>query len=170
MWQLGVGLGVTAVVFAGGIRACGGRSIAKAAGRVVAGSAAIGLVAGIAAPWAFENVVIESFGPGGWIRGAAFAAVALAAPVVAAMTLAANERLPAFARVLGGPPPPYPPPLAGEGREGAFVAPASGRVLVATAVLALQTARGLAFDPRYRDFTDSEPSAAVVPFPIAAAA
>src|SRR5258707_1124305 len=36
--------------------------IAKAPGRVVAGIAAIGLVAGIAAPWAFENVVIESFG------------------------------------------------------------------------------------------------------------
>ncbi len=169
MWQLAVGLALTAVVFAGAIRAGGGRSIAKAPGRVAAGIAAIGLVVGIAAPWAFENVVIQSFGPGGWIRGAAFAAVALAAPVVAAMTLAANERLPAFARVLGGPPPPYPPPLAGEGREGAFVARASGLVLVATTVLAIQTALGLVFDPRYRDFTDGELSAAVVPFAIAMA-
>src|SRR6266481_2066381 len=126
IWQLAMGLALTAVVFAGAMRAGGGGSVAKAPGRVVAGIAAIGLVAGIAAPWAFENVVIESFGPGGWIRGAAFAAVALAAPVVAAMTLAANGRLPAFARVLGGPPPPYPPPLAGEGREGAFIARASG--------------------------------------------
>jgi exo-beta-1,3-glucanase (GH17 family) len=169
IWQLAVGLALTAVVFAGAIRAGGGRSIAKAPGRVAAGIAAIGLVAGVAAPWAFENVVIQSFGPGGWIRGAAFAAVALAAPVVAAMTLAANERLPAFARVLGGPPPPYPPPQAGEGREGAFVARASGLVLVATTVLALQTALGLVFDPRYRDFTDGELSAAVVPFAIATA-
>jgi hypothetical protein len=107
-------------------------------------------------------VVIESFGPGGWIRGAAFAAMALAAPVVAAMTLAANERLPAFARVLGGTP-------AGEGREGAFIARTSGLVLVATTVLAIQTALGLVFDPRYRDFTDGELSAAVVPFAIAMA-
>ena len=169
IWQLAAGLTLTAVVFAGAVRAGGGRSIAKASGRVAAGIAAIGLVAGIAAPWAFENVVIESLGPGGWMRGVAFAAVALAAPVVAAMTLAANERLPAFARVLGGPPPPYPPPRAGEGREGAFVARASGLVLVATTVLALQTALGLVFDPRYRDFTDAELSAAVVPFAIATA-
>jgi glucan 1,3-beta-glucosidase len=169
LWQLAAGLTLTVAVFAGAVRAGGGRSIAKAPGRVAAGIAAIGLVAGIAAPWAFENVVIESLGPGGWMRGAAFAAVALAAPVVAAMTLAANERLPAFARVLGGPPAPYPHPLAGEGREGAFVARASGLVLVATTVLALQTALGLVFDPRYRDFTDAELSAAVVPFAIAAA-
>jgi exo-beta-1,3-glucanase (GH17 family) len=184
IWQLALGVALTAVVFAGAIRAGGGSSIAKAPGRVAAGIAAIGLVAGIAAPWAFENVVIESFGPGGWIRGAAFAAMALAAPVVAAMTLAANERLPAFARVLGGTLPPYPPPppsltLPGErgrvgwgkgaGREGAVIVRASGLVLVATTVLAIQTALGLVFDPRYRDFTDAELSAAVVPFAIATA-
>src|SRR5262249_37925500 len=119
-----------------------------------------------------ENVVIESFGPGGWIRGAAFAAVALAAPIVAAMTLAANEKLPAFVHVLGGAPPqppPFPPPQAGEGREGAFIAWASGLVLIATTVLAIQTALGLVFDPRYRDFTDGELSAAVIPFAIAMA-
>src|SRR5215475_11436407 len=101
IWQLAVGLTLAAVVFAAAIQGDSGRSIAKAPRRVTAGIVDIGLVAGIAAPWALENVVIESFGPGGWIRGAAFAAVALAAPVVAAMTLAANEDVPAFARVLG---------------------------------------------------------------------
>jgi len=40
-------------------------------------------------------------------------------------------------------------------------------VLVATAVLAIQTALGLVFDPRYRDFTDAQLSAAVVPFALA---
>src|SRR5258706_12513727 len=49
------------------------------------------------------------------------------------------------------------------------VARASGLVLVATTVLALQTALGLVFDPRYRDFTDAELSAAGVPFAIATA-
>jgi hypothetical protein len=44
---------------------------------------------------------------------------------------------------------------------------ASGLVLVATAVLAMQTALGLVFDPRYRDFTDAQLSAAVVPFTLA---
>ena len=58
---------------------------------------------------------------------------------------------------------------AGEGREGAFIASASGLVLIATTVLAIQTALGLVFDPRYRDFTDGELSAAVIPFAIAMA-
>ena len=156
VWQLILGLALTAVAFAAGIRAGGGRSIAKAPGRIPAGIAAIGLVSGIAAPWGLENVIIESLGPGGWIRGAAFAAVALAAPVVAAMALAANEAVPAFARVLG---------RAGE-RPFTPIAWASGLVLVATTALAIQTALGLVFDPRYRDFTDAQLSAAVVPFAI----
>jgi exo-beta-1,3-glucanase (GH17 family) len=180
-WQLAVGLTLAAIVFAAAVRAGGGPLIAKAPARVPAGIAAIGLVAGIAAPWALENVVIESLGPGGWVRGAAFAVIALAAPIVAAMTLAANDRVPAFARVLGGPPPPYPPPqareglsiyppsLAGEGRVGGVIARASGLVFVATTVLAIQTALGLVFDPRYRDFTDGQLSAAVAPFAIAMA-
>jgi len=42
-------------------------------------------------------------------------------------------------------------------------------VLVATTILAIQTALGLVFDPRYRDFTDAQLSAAVVPFAIAMA-
>jgi exo-beta-1,3-glucanase (GH17 family) len=158
-WQLAVGLTLTAAVFAAAIRAGGGPLIAKAPARAVIGIAAIGLVAGIAPPWALESVAIESFGPGGWIRGAAFAAIGLAAPIVAAMALAANERIPAFARVLGAP----------DERPSGLIARASGLVLVAATVLAIQTALGLVFDPRYRDFTDGELSAAVVPFAIAMA-
>jgi len=158
-WQLAVGLTLTAGVFAAAIRAGGGRSMAKAPARVPAGIAAIGLVAGIAAPWALENVVMESFGPGGWVRGTAFAVLAFAAPVVGAMTLAANQKVPAFARVLG---------RLGEGVP-ASIASASGFVLIATTLLAVQTALGLVFDPRYRDFTDAQLSAAALPFAIAMA-
>jgi glucan 1,3-beta-glucosidase len=155
-WQLAAGIMLAAVVFAAAIRA-GGPSIAKAPGRVAAGIAAIGLVSGVMAPWALENVIIESFGPGGWIRGVAFAAAALAAPVTAATILAANETVPAFARVLG---------RRGE-RPSGFIARAGGLALVATTVLATQTALGLVFDPRYRDFTDAQLSAAVIPLAIA---
>jgi hypothetical protein len=72
------------------------------------------------------------------------------------MTLAANEVVPAFVRVLGR-------------REEHLtrLAKASGLVLVAATVLAIQTALGLVFDPRYRDFTDPQLSAAVIPFAIA---
>lgn len=156
-WQLALGLTMAAVVFAAAIQAGGGRSIAKAPGCVPVGIAAIGFVGGVATPWGLENVIIESLGPGGWIRGAAFAVVALAAPVAAAMVLAANEAIPAFARVMGP---------SGE-RPPAPIARASGLVLVAATVLAIQTALGLVFDPRYRDFTDAQLSAAAVPFAIA---
>jgi glucan 1,3-beta-glucosidase len=43
---------------------------------------------------------------------------------------------------------------------------ASGLVLVAATILAIQTALGLVFDPRYRDFTYAQLSAAVVPFAV----
>jgi exo-beta-1,3-glucanase (GH17 family) len=158
-WQLAVGLMLTAAVFAAALRAAG-PSIVKAPGRVSAGIAAIGLASGVAAPWALENVVIESLGPGGWIRGAAFAVVAFAAPVAAAMSLAANEAIPPFAHVLG---------RAYDRRQTGFgvIARSSGLMLVATTVLAIQTALGLVFDPRYRDFTDAQLSAAVVPLAVA---
>jgi hypothetical protein len=73
------------------------------------------------------------------------------------MTLAANETVPAFMRVLGRQ----------CERPSGFIARASGLALVATTVLAIQTALGLVFDPRYRDFTDAQLSAAAVPFAIA---
>jgi exo-beta-1,3-glucanase (GH17 family) len=157
-WQLAVGLMLTAAVFAAALRAAG-PSIVKAPGRVSAGIAAIGLASGVAAPWALENVLIESLGPGGWIRGAAFAVVAFAAPVAAAMSLAANEAIPPFAHVLG---------RAHDRQQAGFgvIARSSGLMLVATTVLAIQTALGLVFDPRYRDFTDAQLSAAVVPLAV----
>jgi glucan 1,3-beta-glucosidase len=154
-WQLAAGLMLTALVFAAAIRAAG-PPIAKAPGRVPAGVAAIGLVAGIMAPWALENAIIESLGPGGWIRGAAFVAVALAAPVAAATALAANQAIPVFAHVLG---------RQGE-RPSGLIPRGNGLALAAATVLAIQTALGLVFDPRYRDFTDAQLSAAVVPFAI----
>jgi hypothetical protein len=157
-FQLAIGLMLTACVFAAALRAAG-PSIVKAPGRVCAGIAAIGLTSGVAAPWAVENVLIESLGPGGWMRGAAFAVVAFAAPIAAAMSLAANEAVPSFARVLRRAPDRQ---EAGVG----VIARSSGLILVATTVLAIQTALGLVFDPRYRDFTDAQLSAAVVPLAI----
>jgi exo-beta-1,3-glucanase (GH17 family) len=154
-WQLAGGVMLAAFVYAAAIRA-GGSSLAKAPARVPAGITAIALVAGVMSPWAAENVIIESLGPGGWIRGAAFVAVALAAPMVAAMTLAANETVPAFVQVLGSV----------EKRSFGLIPRAGGLVLAAATVLAVQTALGLVFDPRYRDFTDAQLSAAVAPFAI----
>jgi exo-beta-1,3-glucanase (GH17 family) len=184
LWQLGGGVLLAALVFAAAARAGGpsiGKAPAKAPVRVPAGVAAIAAVAGIMTPWAVENVIIESLGPGGWIRGAAFVAVALAAPLAAAMALAADKKVPVFAQVLSNqvlsnqalsnqvlPA----QAVSGEmpdgarGRPAGFIPQLGGLALAATVVLAVQTALGLVFDPRYRDFTDAQLSAAVIPFAI----
>jgi len=152
---------MAAFVFAAAAAARGGAALpaAKAAaqmpkGQVLAGIAVIGFVAGVTVPWGLANVAVESLGIGGWIRGTAFAAVALAAPVVAGMALAANVAVLAFARIWGR----------AADRPRSRIALVSGLVLVAATILALQTALGLVFDPRYRDFTYAPLTAAAVPF------
>ena len=124
---------------------------------LLAGLAVDALAAGIAAPWAVANATTESLGTGGWVRGLAFIAVSVGAPVAVAMTLSRGVAVPSFARVLAR----------AAQRRGSGFAVAAGAILVAVAVLALQTALGLVFDPRYRDFTFAPLTASVVPFAVA---
>jgi glucan 1,3-beta-glucosidase len=124
---------------------------------VLAGITVDALAAGIAAPWAAANAATESLGAGGWARGLALIAVSVAAPIAAAMTLSRGMAVPTFGRTLA---------RAAE-RPRAALAMASGVILVAITVLALQTALGLVFDPRYRDLTFAPMTAAVIPFAVA---
>jgi glucan 1,3-beta-glucosidase len=124
---------------------------------LLAGLAVDALAAGIAAPWAVANAATESLGAGGWVRGLAFIAISLSAPVAVATTLSRGVAIPSFARILGRP----------AQRPGSALAVAAGAILVVVTVLALQTALGLVFDPRYRDFTFAPLTAAVVPFAVA---
>jgi exo-beta-1,3-glucanase (GH17 family) len=124
---------------------------------LLAGLAIDALAAGIAAPWAVANATTESLGAGGWVRGLAFIAVALGAPIAVATTLTRGAAVAPFARVLGR----------AAQRPAGGLAFAAGAILVVVTVLALQTALGLVFDPRYRDFTFAPLTAAVVPFAIA---
>ncbi len=152
-WQLAGGVALAGLIFAGA-GVAGGRDIGKLPRPAMIGIAVIAVAAGVTAPWAFANVAIESLGFGGWVRGIAFAVVALAAPATASLALAKGVAVPGFARVLGG----------AAQRPPVGAALLSGLVLVATSVLALQTALGLVFDPRYRDFTFAPLTAAIVPF------
>ena len=69
------------------------------------------------------------------------------------MAMSRGIAIPAFARTLGRP---------AERPRGALEV-VSGAILVAATVLALQTALGLVFDPRYRDLTFAPMTAAVIP-------
>jgi exo-beta-1,3-glucanase (GH17 family) len=164
VWQGAAGVALAAIVFAAGFapwREARRDAWAEKRGKLpappLAGIAVDALAAGVAAPWAVANAATESLGAGGWVRGLAFIAVSVGAPVAVAMMLARGVAVPPFARVLGR----------AAQRPGSGLAVAAGAILVAVTVLALQTALGLVFDPRYRDFTFAPLTASVVPFTVA---
>ncbi len=111
------------------------------------------LIAGVLVGWAVENVLVESLGVGGWVRSLALLAVAIAAPIVGAMGLMSRVAIPSFDRVLAS----------AEDRIREPLALALGAVLIVLCVLAVQTALGLVFDPRYREFPFPSLTAATVP-------
>ncbi|HEX9373468.1 MAG TPA: hypothetical protein VF897_20815, partial [Roseiflexaceae bacterium] len=118
---------------------------------------AIGLSAaasGTMIGWTIASIPLESLTVGDWMRSLAWGAVAIAAPVLGAMTVAAGVEVPSFARVLG---------RRADRVEG-WLAISLGLVLVALTLLAVQAALGLVFDPRYRDFPFAALIAAAVPF------
>jgi hypothetical protein len=119
--------------------------------------ALVSIVGGLAIGAAAENVMIESFGVGRWVRSIALCATAVGAPLAAAAALAGGVEVPSFAAMLGR----------RESRPRDIRALIGGVLLIATMVLALQFALGLAFDPRYRDFPDTALTAAIVPFALA---
>ena len=116
------------------------------AANAIAGGALIG--------WSIANVPIESFGVAGWARSLAYVGVALLAPPVLSVAVMRGTPLPRFSTLLG--------PAAERSRDS--LAQFAGAILIATMVLAILSALGLVFDPRYRDFPFAPLTAAVAPF------
>jgi glucan 1,3-beta-glucosidase len=114
--------------------------------------AAFAFLSAILFGWTLEMVPIDSFSIGGWLRSLAFAAVAASAPIVCAIACARNRSLPTFASLLNA-----------SERPGVLAWPL-GITFIALALLAIQTALGLDFDPRYRAIPFAPLGAAVVPF------
>jgi len=114
---------------------------------------AVAFVPSVLFGWTIERLPIDSFDAGGWLRSLAFALTAAAAPIVGAAGCAAGRKPPSFAAVLS---------RTGEPRDGLSIA--LGVVLIALALLSVQTALGLVFDPRYRDIPFAPQSAGVVAF------
>ncbi len=116
--------------------------------------AAIALAPGLFAGWAVANVPLESLGLGGWTRSLALAAVALAAPILAAVAVARDISIPAFAQVLAQ----------SSERLRDLPALALGAVMIAVGLLATERALILTFNPRYIDFAFAPLTAAIAPF------
>jgi glucan 1,3-beta-glucosidase len=154
-WQAGCGMVMAALVFAAAIRAqprsIGASEIGLGAWNGIALNAA---VAGMLVGWTIENLPVESFDAGGWLRNLSFAAIAIAAPIVGAAAMTRRTALPAFATIVG--------PRRDRVRDPVQLA--IGLLLMALTVLAVQSALALSFDPRYRDFPFAPLTAASLPF------
>jgi hypothetical protein len=116
--------------------------------------AAMAFASGSVIGWTIANVPLQSLTAGDWTRSLAWAAVALVAPIIAAAAAAAGVAVPSFAGVLARK----------ADRTQDRLALALGAVLIVLAVLSVQAALGLVFDPRYRDFPFAPLTGAVTPF------
>jgi len=155
-WQAAGGVGLAALVFATAL-AVRRRSAAAASAGWWLRLTAIAIVAGGLIGWTVANVPLESLTLGDWLRSLAWAAVALMSPVAAAAALASGASAPSFARVLGRP----------VQRPSDAATLSLGILLIALAVLSVQAALGLVFDPRYRDFPFAPLTAATIPLLLA---
>jgi glucan 1,3-beta-glucosidase len=103
---------------------------------------------------AFDKMLYESFGFGGWLLwGSLFAAV-VAAPVLCASALMSGRGLPTFLELIGP----------RQSRTYSFPTILLGFVLIVTTVIAGETALGSIFDARWRDLPFAALTMAVLPF------
>jgi exo-beta-1,3-glucanase (GH17 family) len=112
------------------------------------------LAGGLLIGWTIENVPLESLGVGGWLRSLALVAVALLSAPLLSAAIMGGVPIPRLSNLLGP----------ATGRIRAPLADAVGLVLIATMLLAVLTALGLVFNPRYKDFPFTPLTAASVPF------
>jgi len=112
------------------------------------------LVGGVLIGWTLANVPIESIGWGGWARSLALATIAVLAPVALSAAIMRGTPTPRLSRLIG--------PVEGRTRDTLTIL--IGVIAIATLLLAILTALGLAFDPRYRDFPFAPLSAVAVAF------
>jgi exo-beta-1,3-glucanase (GH17 family) len=103
---------------------------------------------------AIDKMLYESYGLGGWLFWGFLLAAGIASPLCGAHALMSGRSLPTFLELIG--------PANYRGRSWAVVI--LGLALAVTAVIGADTAIGLAFDPRYKDFPFAALTMAVVPF------
>jgi exo-beta-1,3-glucanase (GH17 family) len=148
--QAAGGILFAVIVFGAGFVARRGTALPVVWLAVTANAIAGGTLIG----WSIANVPVESLGLGGWLRSLAFVAVAALVPPSLSAAAMRGTPLPRFSHLLG--------PAAERIRDP--LARLTGAFMIATTLLAILTALGLVFDPRYRDFPFAPLTAAVVPF------
>lgn len=102
---------------------------------------------------AVDKILSEAYGLGGWLRLGTLLGAGILSPLFCANALMAGRPLPAFVELVG--------PRGGRTRS--FPAIVLGLILLATTLIAAETALGFVFDPRYRDFPFAALTMAAVP-------
>jgi hypothetical protein len=100
-----------------------------------------------------DKMFYESYGIGGWLGWGALLTAAIASPLLCANALMSGRALPTFLELLGP----------RETRARSLLTIMLGAVLVVTTLIGVETALGLVFDPRYKDFPFAALTMAVVP-------
>jgi len=103
---------------------------------------------------AVDKMFYESYGIGGWLFWGCLLAAGIASPLFGAHAMMSGRSLPTFLELIG--PSDY--------RDRSWPAVVLALVLAVTTVIGADTAIGLAFDPRYKDFPFAALTMAVVPF------
>ncbi len=138
-------------------------AVAYGAGRQTRGQSrpatwfAIALVAsvsGVLLGMAIERTLLQGFGIAGSIRCGVLLAVATGGPLLCAIALMTGVAPPTFSEVMG---------VRGD-RRLPGLSLALGAALTLTTLAACETALGLVFDPRYRDFPFAPLTMAVLPY------
>jgi exo-beta-1,3-glucanase (GH17 family) len=154
LWKLQMGCGMALSVFVFGVawltlrrRPWKPRPVAWIA--VALFATASGILLGVAG----DKMLYESYGFGGWLRWGALLAAGVAAPLLGASAVMAGRALPTFLELLGP----------REDRTRSVSQILLGMTLIVTTLIAAETALGLVFDPRYKDFPFAALTMAVLP-------
>jgi exo-beta-1,3-glucanase (GH17 family) len=154
LWKLQMGCGMALSVFVFGVawltlrrRPWKPRLVAWIA--VALFATASGILLGVAT----DKMLYESYGFGGWLRWGALLAAGVAAPLLGANAVIAGRALPTFLELLG--------PREDRTRSASQIL--LGMTLIVTTLIAAETALGLVFDPRYKDFPFAALTMAVLP-------
>jgi glucan 1,3-beta-glucosidase len=153
-WQMGGGLLLSLIIFVSAWattrrRPWTPRLTSWIAVALTATSA--GILVGIAS----DKMFFESYGVGGWLQWSALLAAGIVASIFGANAIISGRTLPTFLDLFGP---------RGEGERLPPSMWLLGLSLVATALIASETALGFVFDPRYKDFPYASLTMAVVPF------
>jgi exo-beta-1,3-glucanase (GH17 family) len=152
-WQMGFGLGLSALVFGAAFLTLRRRPWTPRLSAWIAvgiSATAAGILLGVAA----DKMFYESNGIGGWLLWGALLAAGIAAPLLGANALMSGRAMPTFLELFG--------PADGERRS--VLTYLLGASLAVTTLIGSETALSFVFDPRYHDFPYAALTMAVVPF------